>query len=67
MDYGSELGSEYLSEYAYEIEQSFRDCICGMCKWNRYDGKGFFCGNGHSENYTNYTAYTDGCDEWQGK
>lgn len=59
------LGREYLADHAYELSQA--DCVCGRCRWNRHDGKGFYCGNTYSENHTHYTEYTDSCDEWEGR
>lgn len=61
------LGKEFLSEYAYEIYHSEDEFVCGRCKWNRYDNKGFYCGNAHSNEYTHYTSYTDRCGEWEEK
>lgn len=61
------LGSEWLADHAYEIEQSMREDVCGRCRWNRHDGRGFCCGNTYSEHNGCYTAYTDSCSEWQGK
>lgn len=43
-----------------------REC-CGTCKWHRYDGyeDDFYCVNGYSEYYTDFTGYEDSCDEWE--
>ena len=61
------LGAGYLADHAYEIYESQREDVCGRCKWNRHDGRGFYCGNMYSENSGCYTDYTNSCSEWKEK
>ena len=46
--------------------------LCGECRYNKRDwtnpkNPDFYCSNERSENYGYNTAYTDTCDEWEGK
>ena len=41
--------------------------VCGTCKHCDFDGQDYFCANAKSENYTEYTLYDSGCDEWEGR
>ena len=63
------LGADYLADYAYEIymAQNESECVCGTCRWNRHNAKGFYCGNMYSEHNALYTSYGDSCDEWAEK
>ena len=59
------LGSEYLSDHAYEIHSAQAESVCGRCKWNRFYKGGFMCGNEDSEYSGCYTEYADSCDRWE--
>lgn len=42
---------------------------CGTCKWNRCvneDGE-WACTNINSEFYTDWTEFSAGCEEWEGR
>ena len=42
--------------------------ICGTCKWHHKDQFGdWHCVNSDSEWCTEWTEYTDTCEEWEGK
>ena len=45
---------------------------CGECKYNKRDwtnpnNPDFYCSNEDSDNYGYNTAYSDGCDDWEGQ
>lgn len=41
--------------------------ICGNCEYHHCSDvtNEWFCANGESENYTDYTEYSDACEEWE--
>lgn len=39
--------------------------VCGTCMYHRYSKDGWYCVNSVSEYYTDYTEYTDTCDEYE--
>lgn len=42
--------------------------ICGECKWHRQDDyhkEDWICVNADSDYCTEYTDYTDSCEEWE--
>lgn len=45
------------------------DCkhCCGTCKWHIYETENddWACINKESEYYTDFTGYSDVCDEWE--
>lgn len=41
--------------------------VCGACRYNRYCGSEFCCGNEDSDNYGAPTFYDDSCEEWEEK
>jgi len=41
--------------------------VCGNCRFNKHDGKDFYCANEMSERITEYVRYGDSCEAWEGK
>lgn len=43
------------------------DGCCGMCKWHQYDeySNDWFCANGESEYFADFTGYDDCCEEFE--
>ena len=43
--------------------------ICGTCKYHHHENvdDGWVCVNSDSDYCTDFTEYTDSCDEWEGR
>ena len=46
-----------------------REECCGTCKYHKHEGidDGWGCVNPDSEYLSDWTEYTDGCEEWEGR
>ena len=59
--------SDSYLKFANGFDHNDRDRVCGTCKWKQRDGGEWTCGNEDSDMYSDYTAYSDTCDEWEGR
>lgn len=51
--------------YCKPDEEPKKKC-CGTCRWHEYDEteEAWVCVSENSENYSDFTAYNDSCDEY---
>lgn len=40
---------------------------CGTCKWHKRVLDDWICSNSDSEYCTDYTGYSDTCEEWEAR
>lgn len=41
------------------------DNCCGTCKWHGKAKNEWTCNNDESDYFTDYTGYSDCCDDWE--
>ena len=54
-------------KFTNSLDRNDRNRVCGICKWKRREDGEWTCGNEDSEMYSDYTAYSDTCAEWEGR
>jgi len=57
----------YNYKFIPNLDLGSKDRICGKCKWHQHEDidDGWVCVNDRSEYCTDWTEYTDSCNEFE--